>query len=246
LVACLISGSQAESAELIVASAISLQAPLTELGRRFEARHPDTRIRFSFGASSAMAAQVRAGAPIDVLVSAADGIVTALAAEGIVDGESRRAVAGNQLVVIVADTFLAATDGRGIDGPRDLLAPEVGRIAIPAAAVPVGDYARRWLRDQGLLDALAARIVPTQHARATLAAVDGGHVDAGIVYVTDARLAKSARVAFEIAAADQPDIRYSAVVVSNSHDPTRAADLIASLTNVEAARVFLAAGFTAP
>ena len=53
-------------------------------------------------------------------------------------------------------------------------------------------------------------MVQTENVRATLAAVDAGNADAAIVYVTDARMATSARVAFEIPDAEQPRIVYVA------------------------------------
>jgi molybdate transport system substrate-binding protein len=127
-----------------------------------------------------------------------------------------------------------------------LLAPGVARIAIPIAAVPLGAYAREWLQGRGLLDALAARIVPTPHARATLVAVENRHVDAAIVYATDARRARGARIAFEIPESEQPAIRYSAVAVAGSREPALAADFLAYLRSEEGARPFVAAGFSLP
>ena len=238
----LLGNAPAFGAELIVAAAISLEAPLSESGRHYEDLHPGTRVYFTFGASSAMAAQARAGAPIDILVSAAEGIVDSLAEDGIVDASSRRPLVRNRLVVVVP----ANEAGHTIEKPRDLLAPEVARIAIPIAAVPLGGYAREWLRGHALLDPISRRIVPTPHARATLAAVENRHVDAAIVYATDARNARGARIAFDIPEVEQPAIAYSAVVVTESRQPALAADLLAFLRSDEAARRFLDRGFTLP
>lgn len=228
--------------ELIVAAAISLEAPLSEAGIRYEDHHPGTRIHFTFGASSAMAAQVRAGAPIDVLVSAAESIVDSLEEAGIVEADTRRRLVRNRLVVVVPED----TTGPTIAKPQDLLAQGVAKIAIPIAAVPLGGYAREWLSGRGLLDPIAQRIVPTPHARATLAAVENGHVDAAIVYATDARIARGVRIAFEIPEAEQPTIVYSTVAVTGSRRPALAADLIAFLESDEVARLFLDRGFDLP
>ena len=40
------------------------------------------------------------------------------------------------------------------------------------------------------------RVVPTENVRAALATVESGNADAGIVYKTDARIAKRVRIAF--------------------------------------------------
>jgi len=242
LLALLLAAGPTSAAELLVAAAISLQAPLSEAARRYEGLHPDTTLSLTFGASNALAAQVRAGAPIDVLASAAEPIVDSLVASGAVVASSRSTLVRNRLVVVVP----VGEPSAAIERPRDLLAPDVGKIAIPIAAVPLGGYAREWLQGRGLLDALAARIVPTPHARATLVAVENHHVDAAIVYVTDARLARGARIAFAIPDAEQPAIRYSAVAVTGSREPALATDFLAFLRSEDGAGPFVDAGFSLP
>jgi molybdate transport system substrate-binding protein len=213
LVASLLAAA-ASAEELVVASAISLREPATRIGAAFETDRPGARVRFSFGGTNLLAAQVRAGAPIDVLLSADERIVEGLVQEGMVPGDARFELARNRLVVVEpGDARLP------LDGPEDLARADVRRIAVPESAVPVGRYARDWLERRGLLAAVLPRLVPTEHARATLAAVDYGHVDAAIVYATDARIARSAVVAFEVPAAEQPRIRYLAARMT--HTPRR-------------------------
>jgi molybdate transport system substrate-binding protein len=236
----------AAAAELLVAAAISLQTPLSEAARRYEDLRPDTTLALTFGASNALAAQLRAGAPIDVLASAAEPIVDSLARSGAVVPNSRFTLVRNRLVVVVPEGRGEAEPSAAIERPQDLLAPDVARLAIPIAAVPLGGYAREWLQGRGLLDALTARIVPTPHARATLVAVENGHVDAAIVYATDARLAHGARIAFEIPDSEQPAIRYSAVAATGSREPALAADFLAFLRSEDGTEPFVAAGFALP
>lgn len=226
-------------AELVAAGAVSLREPLTEIARGFEQRHPATRVQLTFGASSFLAAQLRAGAPIDVFVSADARIVEALVAEGLVAPDARAPLARNRLVVM-ARPGLAPVPGVA----EELDAPSIRRIAMPDGAVPVGRYAREWLERRGVLARIAPRIVPTEHARATLAAVDQGHADVAVVYASDARLARSARLAFEVPAAEQPDIVYMAA------RPRRAAPgaaaLLAWLLGAEARQALTRAGLAPP
>jgi molybdate transport system substrate-binding protein len=237
---CLLA-SAAAADELLVAAAVSLREPLVEIGRRYDAQHPGERVSLSFGASSVLAAQARAGAPIDVFVSADERIVDRLEAEGLVPGEDRFTLVSNRLVVIAA---------QGLDfplaGPEDLARPEVRWIAIAEISVPVGRYARAWLTRRGLLERLEPRIVPTAHARATLAAVDYGHADAAIVYATDARVARSARVAFEIPEAEQPQIVYTAARVRDARRPQAAERFLSHLRSPAAREILRAAGFATP
>ena len=225
--------------ELVAAGAVSLRGPLSEIARRYEERHPGRRIQLTFGASSFLAAQIRAGAPIDVFVSADSRIIDDLVAEGLVAPGARVALATNRLVVMARPGLSPAPRSA-----RELGAARIRRLALPDGAVPVGRYAREWLRARGLLEALAPRIVPTEHARATLAAVDAGHADVAVVYATDARLARRAKLAFEVPANEQPRIVYAAARVTDRD--AGAAELLAWLTEPAAHAILRRAGFGAP
>jgi len=227
--------------DLLVAAAVSLREPLETIARRFESEHAGVRVQLAFGASSTLAAQARAGAPLDVFVAADEESVDSLAAAGLVREGSRRLLAGNQLVVIASRDLRVP-----LERAADLARPEVRRIALPERAVPLGHYAREWLAGRGLLDTLTPRLVTTEHARATLAAVDAGNADAGIVYATDARVARSARVAFVPPAAEQPRIAYVATLVTRARTPALAERFIAALAGPDARRVLVAAGFAPP
>ncbi len=215
--------SAAAGEELLVAAAASLREPLLEIARLHESAHPGLRVRLSFGASSALAAQIRAGAPVDAFLTADEEIAQALAAEGLVTGV--RAFAANRLVVVAAPGLQAP-----LLRPEDLLRPEVRRIALPAAAVPLGRYAREWLLGVGLLPELAPRLVQTEDARATLASVERGSAQAAIVYASDARLARAGRVAFAPPEAQQPRIAYAA---ARRRETPRAASALRFLADLE-------------
>jgi len=227
--------------DLLVAAAVSLREPLDTIARRFESEHAGVRVQLAFGASSTLAAQARAGAPLDVFVAADEESLDALAAAGLVREAGRLRIAGNRLVVI------ASADLRvPLERAADLERPELRRIALPERTVPLGHYAREWLARHGLLAALGPRLVSTEHARATLAAVDAGHADAGIVYATDARAARSARVAFVPPPAEQPRIVYVAAPLTRARAPALAERFLAALAGAEARQTLVAAGFAPP
>ena len=224
--------------ELLIGAATSLRDPLEASAREFEATHPELRLRLTYGASDVLAAQVRAGAPLDVLLSADAAIAAQLAAEGL--AAEPRALARNRLVVV------AAPEIAPLRSPADLAGPAIRRIAVPEHGVPVGRYAREWLAERGLLERVAARIVPTEHARATLVAVDQGAVDAAIVYTTDARLARHARVVWEIPDAEQPEIAYAAVVLRSTRAPLAARAYVSFLIEGPGRAHLERAGFAPP
>lgn len=231
-------GAPAAGDTLLVGAASSLREPVEQIASAFEAAGK-AEVDLTFGASSFLAAQVEAGAPIDVLLSADERSVDRLAEQGLV---SRRIdLAGNRLVVLAAaDRDLELTCA------EDLLQPGVERLAVPEPAVPLGHYARAWLAQRELLEPLRPRLVPTENARATLSAVDVGNVDAAIVYATDALLARSADVAFEVPPEQQPRIAYQAAVVAGAEPAQTAQRFLRFLQSREARKALREAGFRPP
>jgi molybdate transport system substrate-binding protein len=224
---------------LRVGAAASLREPLERIASGFAEANPGVAVQLVFGASNELAAQLRAGAPLDLLLSADEQIARALEADGLV--RDLRPFASNRLAVIASEEVAAQ-----LTQPADLAGPALRRIALPAPAVPVGHYAREWLAQRGLLEAVETRAVQTENARATLAAVEAGHADAAIVYATDARIARSARVAFEVPDAEQPRILYVAAVARETRQPEAAARFLDSLAGAPASEILRDAGFSMP
>jgi molybdate transport system substrate-binding protein len=226
-----------DEAVLRVGAATSLREAAEKIGKRFT-ETSGTRVELTFGASSELAAQLRAGAPIDLLMSADEDIPHALEREGI--GWHSRPFAANRLVV-VARAELAPK----IQKSSDLVSEAVKHVALPAPVVPAGHYAREWLARKGLLKVVEMRAVQTENVRATLAAVDAGNADAAIVYATDARVATSAKVAFEIPANEQPRIVYVAIE-SKASKNLAIKDFMEFLVGDDGQRLLKGAGFLAP
>lgn len=225
--------------ELLAGAAVSLREPLTAIAREYEAHQPGRIVRLSFGASSTLAAQARAGAPLDLFISADPQLVDRLEREGLVASGARADLARNRLAVVARPAF-----GSELRVAEDLLSPHVRRIAMPADAVPLGRYARLWLAGRGLLAPLESRVVQTEHARATLAAVEAGNADVAIVYASDARMLHRARVVFAVPDAEQPRIVYTAVRLARAGPGAR--EFFDFLTGNAALRSLLEAGFEAP
>jgi molybdate transport system substrate-binding protein len=219
--------------EVLVFAAASLTDALQEIGRDFEARN-HVFVRFSFGASSDLARQIRAGAPADVLFSADTIRMDELERAGRVRKDDRREFLGNSLVVVVA-----TGSAFRMREPRDLLSLPRLALADPEA-VPAGVYAKKWLVAEGLWNDLASRIVPTLDVRAALAAIETEAVPAGIVYKTDARVSKRVRIAWEVSG--KPEILYSLARISGSRNKG-AADFARYLQSGESTAIFVRYGF---
>jgi molybdate transport system substrate-binding protein len=227
----------AGSGEILVSAAASLTDALSEIARTYE-QETRTHVALNFGASSALARQIAAGAPVDVFVSADEAQMDAVANAGQLDASSRVDLLGNQLVIVMA------AGAKSIASANDLTAPSVRRIALAdPAAVPAGVYARRYLESQGLWSAIEPKVVPTLDVRAALAAVDAGNADAAFVYRTDAAIARRAVIVFQVPIADGPRVVYPAAVVKRAPHAAAARAFLAYLRGPTAQRVFNKYGF---
>jgi molybdate transport system substrate-binding protein len=199
----------AASDEVSVFAAASLTEAVKEAAKGFQAA-AGHQVSFNFGASNDLARQIRAGAPADLFFSADLAQMQALEKDGRVSPIDRIDALSNALAVVVPSDskarVAAAADLRGL-GKIALANPE---------AVPAGVYAQQYLRAEGAWDALKGKVVPTLDVRAALAAVEAGHVDAGIVYRTDAALSKRVRVAFEVPRERGPKIVYPLSLVAGA------------------------------
>lgn len=226
---------------LVIAAAASLREPVQALAKLFENQHPGTTVGVSFGASSNLARQIRLGAPIDVFISADEERVTDLVRRDLVAPTDHFRIAGNRLVVIAAGASTAP-----IKKPQDLLDPAFERIALPSAAVPLGGYARQWLAAKQILEPLRPRVVNTEHARASLVAVEHNHADAALVYASDARQARASAIIYRIPDSEQPDIVYAAALMRAARRSPLAMEFYQALGGTEARQLLVAAGFVVP
>lgn len=227
-----------EGAAILVSAAASLSEVMEAIAARFEAES-GTRVLLNVAGSQMLAAQIIAGAPVDLFVSAdirqMDRTITA----GRVDAGTRVNLLSNQLVVVVP------SDRQGLPaGPEDLADSSIRRIALgDPEAVPAGVYARDYLRTAGVWESVAGKVVPAGNVRAALRAVEVGTADAGVVYRTDAATSEAAVVAFAAPLDGGPSIVYPAALAVDPPNPEGAARFLDYLGTPAAGRRFEAAGF---
>ncbi len=174
----------AEGGSLTVAAAASLQPVFREIGRLFSAGAEGGGAIFVFGASGSLARQMEHGAPYDVLVSAEERWVAALAEKGIIESASVAPYARGRLALVLfrARGFRDPGKPIGKAGLGRLAAEGVRHIALanPTHA-PYGAAAREVLRNVGLWRALEAKLVYGENVRQALTFVETGNAEAGLV-----------------------------------------------------------------
>lgn len=219
---------------LTVLAAASLSDAFEAIAADFEAAHPDVEVTVSFAASSTLAAQVREGAPADVLATADTAAMDTAAGSGSVAG-APTVVAGNGLAIAVAPG-----NPLGVTGLADLARSDL--VVVGAApAVPISRYARTALTAAGV----DVRPVSEEaDVRAVLSKVAVGEADAGIVYRSDVATSGGAVTGIDVA--DAVVVAYPAAVLTEAARPDLARAFIAHLGSATARAALVAAGFTVP
>jgi molybdate transport system substrate-binding protein len=191
--------------------------------------------KYSFGASSTLAAQITLGAPADVFASANTTIPDQLFAKGLV--QKPVIFTRNRLVLVVPPSNPA-----GIHSVYDLKKPGI-KLVIAASAVPVGSYTLQVLKQMGLTSVLANVVSRESDVRSVLSKVALGEADAGFVYSTDAKTVPGKVTVIKIPAWAQPKVTYELAVVSSSSNKTAAQQFINEVLSKAGQKKMLAAGF---
>jgi molybdate transport system substrate-binding protein len=234
---CLLFAPHPTAAATINASvAASLTDAFTEIAASFTATHPEVEILPNYGASGALAKQVVQGAPADLFISANQQWLDYLLQSKAADPETVVILAANRLV------FVGAKEGAA--SLNDL--PGLKRIAIGSPkSVPAGQYAEEVLKRTGIYERLAAdgKLVQTRDVRQALVYADRGEVDGAFVYKTDARLAQSAVILFEVPAERHAPIIYPMALTTTGAKKPEAVAFLAYLRSATARALLAKCGF---
>ena len=210
----------AHADDLTVSAAASLTNAFNDIGKDFEAAHPDTHVVFNFAASDVLLKQIEQGAPADVFASADEVTMDRAVAMDHVEAKSRRDFAANTLVLIVPA-------GSAAPGAlADLKADRFRHIAIGNPdSVPAGRYARTALIEAGLWNALQPSLVQAQNVRQALDYVARSEADAGFVYATDAAT-QASKVAVALTIPTSTPVRYPIAAVKPSQHAALAREFV--------------------
>ena len=227
--------------QLTVFAAASLTDALATLEPAYEAAH-GVDLVISFDASSALRAQIEAGAPASLFLSADEANARTLADAGLTDGDLVAFTRNALAIAVSASSDVERWEDLATDGVRVVAAGE----AVPIqryAEVAIDAMARLDGAPPGYAQAVRANIVSREdNVRAVLAKVQLGEGDAGFVYATDARGADDVRT-LPIPDAANVAATYAGVVIAESDAATEADELLTWLTQDEAQAAFADAGF---
>lgn len=222
-----------------VFAAASLTNALKDAAAAWQ-KHGHPAPSLAFGASSAIAKQIEAGAPADLFASADLQWMDYLDTRGKIASDSRVNLLGNTLVLIVPK---GKPFNVQMQSGFDIAGAFKGKLCTgEPGVVPVGIYAKESLENLGWWSRLNGRIVGTDDVRTALAFVERGECPAGIVYATDAAISEKVEVLASFPESTHKPIVYPFASVKAARAETRA--LIEYLANsAEAAAVFTRHGF---
>lgn len=165
----------AQAGQALVAVASNFAAPMKRIAEAFEA---DTghRLTLTTGATGALYAQVRAGAPFEALLAADTRTPARLLAEGL-------AVAGSSFPYAVGRLVLWSPQPGLVDDQGAVLAGGQFRhlaLANPRLA-PYGQAAMAVLQERGLARTLAPKLVTGQNIAQAYQFVASGNAELGFV-----------------------------------------------------------------
>lgn len=217
---------------LRIAAASSLTDVFTNIGRRYEEKHPGVTVTFSFAATSELSNQVAEGAPFDVIAAADDTTLAKLRATSTSTPPIGQPTpfATNRLALAVAEgnpkhlTSLADVNKAGI------------AFVMCQSEVPCGHYGNELFAATGLTPHPTAR---ERNVRSVLNRVSTGEVDAGLVYVTDVHDDDTKVDAVRLPDAEKVPVTYTVAAVDPAHPSRQANDFIAFLST-DSARTALA------
>ena len=172
-------GSSARASERpLVFAAASLSGAFEALAEEFERVH-GVGVDLHFAGTPTLVFQLREGAPADVFASADAWNMRRAVESGRVASEPV-VFAGNRLAIVTR-----AGNPERIGGLADLARPELS-VGLCGPEVPAGRYAREALARAG---ESVTSVSDEPSVKAVVAKVSLGELDAGVVFLTDARSA---------------------------------------------------------
>ncbi|MEV6773568.1 molybdate ABC transporter substrate-binding protein [Nocardia sp. NPDC051030] len=223
------------SGTVTVFAAASLTETFTMLGKQFEAAHPGVKVVYSFGASSALAEQIKQGAPADVFASAAPKNMQQVVDAGDITGSPATFV-HNRLEIAVPKGNPGHVTGLADFGKAE------PKIALCAEQVPCGAAAKTVFETAGITPQPDTR---EQDVKAVLTKVTLGEVDAALVYKTDVKAAGDKVEGIEFPESAKAVNDYPIAPLAKAPNAAAATAFVDFIKSDQAKTVFTQAGFDA-
>ena len=221
---------------ITVSAASSLSDSFVEIASAFRKQNPKVKIRFNFGSSSSLVAQIQAGAPSDVIASADLSNLEKLIKSGEV------ASAGYPKIFAHNQMAIAVKPGNPLKIKTVSDLKNAKFLSLCGATVPCGQYSATVLK-LARLNVNESKITRAVDAKSALNAVTIGDADAAIVYLSDVLSAKKSVTLVKVPKALNVDAIYGVALLRNSNNREVAVAFIDYLLSVKGQELLQSFGF---
>ncbi|MDO9309047.1 MAG: molybdate ABC transporter substrate-binding protein [Deltaproteobacteria bacterium] len=229
----------AMAAEVNVAVAANFTAPMKQIVAEFE-KETGHKAVLSFGASGKFYAQIKNGAPFQLLLSADDEKPIQLVKDGL-------GVADSRFTYAIGTLVLWSPKAGFVDAKGDVLSKGLYNklaIANPKLA-PYGVAAMEVLTKQGLLSAITPKFVQGENISQTFQFVSTGNAELGFIALS--QVMKDGKItsgsAWIVPGKLHTPIRQDAVLLSNGKDNAAARALLGYLKSDKAKKIIRTYGY---
>lgn len=228
--------------EVQVAVAANFTAPMKEIAAAFQAG-TGHMVQAAYGATGKFYAQIKNGAPFELLLAADDATPAKLVAEGAAVADSAFTYAIGTLVLWSPQDGVVDEEGRVLAGG------DFNKVAIANPKVaPYGAAALEVLTKLGLLDAVQPKFVTGENIAQTFQFVSTGNADLGFVALS--QVMENGKLkggsAWIIPADMHTPIRQDAVLLNTGKDNPAAIALVDFLQGEEARKIIATYGYALP
>ena len=239
LIAGLFLSAPLQAAELSVAVAANFTAPMQKIAAAFE-KETGHKLALSFGSTGKFYAQIKNGAPVEVLFAADDETPARLEQEG-------QSVAGTRFTYAIGKLVLWSKHPGLVDGKGEVLRTgSFERIALadPKLA-PYGAAAMQTLTQLGLADTLSSKFVQGENIGQAYQFVATQNAPLGFVALSqvyaEGRVTEGS--AWIVPETLYEPIRQDALILAKGKDNTAAAELMRYLQGDAAKAVIRSYGY---
>jgi molybdate transport system substrate-binding protein len=226
------------SPQLTISAAISLKDALEEIKPIYQTIHQDLEIIYNFSSSGSLQQQIEQGAPVDIFISAGNKQMDALESKKLLLVGTRQKLLTNQLVLVTPK------NEKLINKIQDLTQTNVEKIAMGEPhSVPAGQYTIEVLGYYQILDKIKSKIIYAKNVRQVLSYLETGNVNAGFVYLSDAKTSREIRLVEIFSKNSHSPIVYPIAFLKSSKNPKIAKEFSQFLFSRSAKKVFNKFGF---
>jgi molybdate transport system substrate-binding protein len=229
------SSSSKLNGSITVFAAASLTEAFKDAEKTLEQNNPGFTATYSFAGSQQLAANIKNGAPADVIATADMQTMQTLVTAGLV--ETPQTFTRNQLEIAVAKG-----NPKGIKGLADLANPAIS-VVLADPSVPAGKFAAQTLQKAGV------SVTPKSYeldVKSTLQKVESGDADAAIVYTTDVSSAADKVDGVVIPDSQNVIAVYPIAVVNATQNHAAAAGFVREAVSGDVQKALQKRGFKAP